>query len=462
MFLEYRSYSKMMKITIYGAGYVGLVTATCLAEIGHQVMCVDIDTFKITALNNKQCTIYEFGLEALLQRNIQNGRLRFTAHPEEGVEFGFYQMIAVPTPPNSDGTANLNYVLEVAQTIGQLRREPCVVITKSTVPVGTAQQVKAKLKQELMQAHRTINIDVVSNPEFLREGCAVKDFMYPDRIVIGVENSVAEQHMRALYQPLTLQPEQLVFMDIPSAELTKYAANAMLATKISFINEIAQIAEATGADIAAIHHGIGLDHRIGSHFLNAGCGYGGSCFPKDVSALIATAQQLQLPATLLNAVKHVNDHHKQILFHKIAHYFNYDLTNKTIALWGLAFKPNTDDMREAPSISLINALVDAGASVQAYDPVAHTTAQKLFAQTPRVKLMASKAQALANADALTVVTEWDEFKSPDFVSIKNQLTYPAIFDGRNIYNPQELAALGFDYFAIGRGKNERKTETYKS
>lgn len=441
-----------MKITLFGAGYVGLVTGTCLAEIGNHVLCVDVNAERVARLQNGECPIHEPDLAELMSKNLKAGRLSFTSDPGEGVAHGFYQFIAVGTPQDEDGSADLKYVLAVANSIGEHITEPRIVINKSTVPVGTADKVRNTIQQALERRNTSINFDVASNPEFLREGAAVSDFMASDRIIVGTNNHDTEQHMRALYAPFNRNNDRLITMDIRSAELTKYAANAMLATKISFMNEMSHLAERLGADIEQVRIGIGSDPRIGYRFINPGCGYGGSCFPKDVLALESTAKQVDYDAKLLRSVHNVNDAQKQVLFNKIKKYFNNDLTNKTIALWGLAFKPNTDDMREAPSRILMESLWQSGARVQAYDPVAMSEAKRIYGERADLKLATSPETALENADVLVIVTEWTTFFSPDFDLIKKHLRYPVIFDGRNLYDPKYLKQKGFKYFAIGRGE----------
>jgi UDPglucose 6-dehydrogenase len=440
-----------MKITIFGAGYVGLVTGTCLAELGNQVLCVDIDKNKIEKLQQGECPIHEPDLPELMRKNQEAGRLHFSADIKAGVAHGFYQFIAVGTPQDEDGSADLKYVLAVAQSIGEHMSAPCIVINKSTVPVGTAEKVKHLILQTLEKRQQKIEFDVASNPEFLREGAAIEDFMNSDRIIIGTNNTITEQHLRTLYMPFNRNQDRLISMKIRSAEFTKYAANAMLATKISFINEMSQLAERLDVDIESVRIGIGSDPRIGNHFINPGCGFGGSCFPKDLQALEAAAHAVEFDAALLKAVQQVNQIQKLVLFKKIEQYFNFDLSNKVIALWGLAFKPNTDDMREASSRTLLEALWNSGAQVQAYDPVAMPEAFKIYGKREDFKLCNSPEDALHGADVLAIVTEWKIFFSPDFDVIKNNLREPVIFDGRNLYDPEYLAKLGFKYYAIGRG-----------
>lgn len=442
-----------MKITLFGAGYVGLVTGACFAELGNHVLLVDVDKERVARLQKGECPIHEPGLPELINKNRAAGRLSFTADPREGVAHGFYQFIAVGTPQDEDGSADLKYVLAVASTIGENMEEPRLIVTKSTVPVGTAKRIKQLIQETLERRNKTIEFDVASNPEFLREGAAIDDFMGSDRIVIGTDNTRAAQQLRALYTPFNRNNDRVIAMDICSAELTKYAANAMLATKISFMNEMSQLAERLGADIEQIRIGIGSDPRIGRHFINAGCGYGGSCFPKDLQALEAAAKNAHFDANLLTAVQTVNRKQKLVLFNKMQKHFKGDLTNKVIALWGLAFKPNTDDMREAASRTLIEALWQAGAKVQAYDPVAMPEAKRIYGNKDAFKLCDSPEAALIGADALAVVTEWRTFFSPDFTEMKKQLRFPVIFDGRNLYDPHYLAQQGFTYYGIGRGES---------
>jgi UDPglucose 6-dehydrogenase len=440
-----------MRLTIFGSGYVGLVTGACFAEAGNTVLCVDVDKRKIEKLQKGESPIYEPGLDDLLKRNIEAGRLTFTTDAEEGVKHGLFQFIAVGTPPDEDGSADLRYVLAVAESIGKHVNEYRIVVNKSTVPVGTADKVKAKIDETLAARGAQIEFDVVSNPEFLKEGAAISDFMKPDRIVVGTDNPRTGELLKALYDPFTRSRERMIIMDVRSAELTKYAANAMLATKISFMNELANLAERVGADIERVRQGIGSDPRIGYHFIYPGCGYGGSCFPKDVQALARSAHEQDFDAELLEAVESVNKRQKQVLFEKINRYFKGDLSGKTIAVWGLAFKPNTDDMREAPSRALVEALWAAGARVRAYDPVAGEEAHRLYGDRSDWTLVKSAKEALKGADALAIVTEWQEFRSPDFDFIKSALKSPVIFDGRNLYDPGFVDRFGLKYFAIGRG-----------
>jgi len=442
-----------MKVTIYGSGYVGLVTGTCLAEVGNDVLCVDVNKDKIDALNNGKIPIYEPGLEPMVLKNHQSGRLRFTTDAREGVEHGLFQMIAVGTPPDEDGSADLQYVTAVARTIGQYMNDYRVIIDKSTVPVGTADKVRAAVEAEQKARQANIEFDVVSNPEFLKEGAAIDDFMKPDRIVIGTDNPRTTELVRELYGPFNRSHDRLVAMDIRSAELTKYASNAMLATKISFMNELANLAERLGADIEHVRVGMGSDPRIGYHFIYPGCGYGGSCFPKDVQALERTAKEVDYFAELLTAVENVNKRQKHILINKICQHYNGDLKGKTFAIWGLSFKPNTDDMREAPSRYLMEALWEQGAKVRAYDPEAMEETSRIYGERNDLELCASAEEALNGSDALVTCTEWSMFRSPDFNTIKTALNEPVIFDGRNMYDPDHLASEGFTYFGIGRGKS---------
>jgi UDPglucose 6-dehydrogenase len=440
-----------MRLTVFGSGYVGLVTGVCLAEVGNNVLCVDVDQRKIDMLKRGESPIYEPGLDDLLKKNIEAGRIKFTTDPAEGVNHGLFQFIAVGTPPDEDGSADLKYVLAVAEAIGKHMTEYRVVVTKSTVPVGTADKVKAKIDETLKRRGVHVEFDVVSNPEFLKEGAAINDFMKPDRIVVGTDNPRTGELLKALYDPFTRNRERMIVMDVRSSELTKYAANAMLATKISFMNELANLAERMGADIEKVRLGIGSDPRIGYHFIYPGCGYGGSCFPKDVQALSRSASDHDFEASLLNAVEHVNKRQKSVVFEKLSKFFSGDLSGKTIAVWGLAFKPNTDDMREAPSRTLMESLWDAGAKVRAYDPVASEETHRIYGDRADLQLVKSSTEALKGADALAIVTEWQEFRSPDFELIKSSLSQPVIFDGRNLYDPTFVKRFGLKYFAIGRG-----------
>ncbi len=441
-----------MKITVFGSGYVGLVTGACLADVGNDVMCIDIDAEKINKLNQGLIPIYEPGLEGIVHANTKAGRLKFGTDIAAGVQHGLFQFIAVGTPPDEDGSADLQYVLAVAKSIGEHMNEYKVIIDKSTVPVGTADRVRAQVEATQKGFNKQIDFDVVSNPEFLKEGAAIEDFMKPDRIVIGTDNPRTTELLRVLYAPFNRSHDRIVAMDIRSAELTKYAANAMLATKISFMNELANMAELLGADIEKVRIGIGSDPRIGYHFIYPGCGYGGSCFPKDVQALERTARTIGYEAGLLQAVEAVNDRQKHRLFQKIEKHFGGDLKGKTIALWGLAFKPNTDDMREAPSRVLLEALWAKGANVRAHDPAAMHETARIYGQRADLTLCDHPDEALEGADALAIVTEWKAFRSPDFDVIKEKLSQPAIFDGRNLYDPAAMKERGFSYYAIGRGQ----------
>ncbi len=439
-----------MKITVIGTGYVGLVSGTCLADVGNDVLCLDLDANKIRILNEGGIPIYEPGLEAMVKKNVTAGRLRFTTDVEAAVAHGVLQFIAVGTPPDEDGSADLQYVVAAARNVGRHMDGYRVVIDKSTVPVGTADKVRSAIAEELKARGATFDYSVVSNPEFLKEGAAVEDFMKPDRIVVGADDARAIELMRELYAPFQRNHERLILMDVKSAELTKYAANAMLATRISFMNELANLAEKLGADIELVRKGIGSDPRIGFHFLYPGVGYGGSCFPKDVQALIRTASEAGQGLKVLQAVEDANEAQKTVLGGKIARRLGQDLSGKTFALWGLAFKPNTDDMREAPSLVLIKELLARGASVRAYDPVATHEAQRMLGDNPRIAYAASPMDALDGADALAIVTEWKEFRSPDFAAIKARLKTPVIFDGRNLYEPAAPRRAGLEYYAIGR------------
>ena len=439
-----------MKITVIGTGYVGLVSGACMAEMGNDVLCLDLDPEKIRILKEGGIPIHEPGLDAVVARNVEAGRLHFTTDVAEAVRFGTIQFIAVGTPPDEDGSADLQYVLSAARNIGRLMTDYKVVVDKSTVPVGTADKVKAAIADELAKRGQEMEFAVVSNPEFLKEGAAVEDFMRPDRIVVGADDERAIHLMRALYAPFQRNRDKLVVMDVRSAELTKYAANAMLATRISFMNELALLADRMGADIEMVRQGIGSDPRIGYHFLYAGCGYGGSCFPKDVKALIRTARENGQDLKVLQAVEDANDVQKMVLVDKIVAKFGEDLSGRRFALWGLAFKPNTDDMREAPSRVIINELFRRGATVTAYDPVAMTETKRIYGDEPRLTLADKPMDALEGADALLIVTEWKEFRSPDFERIKGALKQPVVFDGRNLYEPEVPRAAGIEYSAIGR------------
>lgn len=440
-----------MKVTIFGSGYVGLVSGACLADVGNEVVCVDIDHDKIEMLKRGEVPIYEPGLEQLVHSNQKAGRLSFTSDVSKGVAHGLFQFIAVGTPPDEDGSADLQYVLAVAASIGEHMTGYKVIVDKSTVPVGTADRVRARIGEVLAaRTQSAIEFDVVSNPEFLKEGNAIDDFMKPDRIIIGTDNPRTSELLRALYAPFNRNHERVISMDIRSAELTKYAANAMLATKISFMNELANIAERVGADIEQVRVGIGSDPRIGYNFIYPGIGYGGSCFPKDVRALQRSAKELGYHALVLEAVEQVNHLQKELLFHKINDHFGGDIKGKVIALWGLSFKPNTDDMREAPSRVLMEALWEAGARVQAYDPEAMEEAARIYHPSDDLLLCKTPEAALESADALAVATEWKVFRSPNFDAIAAALANPVIFDGRNIYDPNYLKSKGFTYYAIGR------------
>ena len=442
-----------MRVTIFGSGYVGLVTGACLADAGNHVVCVDVDTDKIARLNRGEIPIHEPGLDALIKRNAEAGRIEFTTDAVKGAEHGLFQLIAVGTPPDEDGSADLRYVLSAARAIGTTISRYCIVVTKSTVPVGTADKVRKEIEATLAARGANVEFDVVSNPEFLKEGAAIQDFMKPDRIVIGTDNPRTTELMRALYEPFTRNHDRLIVMDIRSSELTKYAANAMLATKISFMNELANIAERLGADIEKVRVGIGSDPRIGYSFIYPGTGYGGSCFPKDVQALIRSANEVHHKPEILHAVEAVNARQKEVLVHKMTAHFSGQLKGRTFALWGLAFKPNTDDMREAPSRAIIDRLLQAGARVRAYDPVAAAEAGRVYADRPEVVLCKNAYEAAEGADALAIVTEWQEFRSPDFDRLKEILKSPVIFDGRNLYDPAMVGRFGFTYYAIGRGRS---------
>ena len=444
-----------MKISIFGTGYVGLVTGTCFAEMGNDVLCVDIDKAKVDALRNGHIPIFEPGLEDLVTANVAKQNLQFSTDTAAGVDHGDIIFIAVGTPEDEDGSADLQYVLSVASSIGQHMTSTKVIVDKSTVPVGTADQVQATVAQALADRGSDLTFHVVSNPEFLKEGAAINDFMKPDRVVIGSDSDEAARKLEQLYAPFNRNHDKIVHMDVRSAELTKYAANVMLATRISLMNEFANLADRLGADIEAVRRGIGTDPRIGYNFIYAGTGYGGSCFPKDVKALIHTADNVGYDAKITRSVEAVNAVQKRTLFDKLMAHFDGDITGRTFALWGLAFKPNTDDMREAPSETLITLLTDAGAHIRAYDAEAAETAQRLFAGNDKLTICANSVETLtdandAPADALLIVTEWNEFRSPDFALLKKTLKQPVIFDGRNLYAPEQLARLGFSYYSIGR------------
>lgn len=437
-----------MKIAVVGTGYVGLVTGTCLAEVGTDVACIDIDQQKIDNLKKGIMPIYEPGLENLVLRNYKKEKLHFTTSLAEGIKDADIAFIAVGTPPGEDGSADLQYVLAVASEIGKNMNSYGVVVTKSTVPVGTAEKVRGAVQNELDKRGVDLTFDIASNPEFLKEGAAIQDFMKPDRIVVGVDSEQAEGVMNRLYKPFIMNGHPLIFMDIPSAEMTKYAANAMLATRISFMNDIANLCERMGADVNAVRKGIGSDPRIGSRFIYAGIGYGGSCFPKDVKALIKTARENDYTMRILEAVEEVNDNQKSVLFDKLISSIGVNLAGKKFAMWGLSFKPNTDDMREAPSLVLIDKIIQAGGSVTAYDPVAMEETKHMIGD--KIDYVSDPYDALENANALLLVTEWSEFRLPHFDQIKEKLSNPLILDGRNIYDKEEMTKLGFEYYSIGR------------
>ncbi len=439
-----------MKLTVIGTGYVGLVSGTCFAEMGNDVICVDNDKNKIDKLNNGKIPIWEPGLEDMVHRNVEGGRLTFTTNIKDAVENSDICFIAVGTPPDEDGSADLQYVLAVAGDIAKYMNGYKVIIDKSTVPVGTADKVKKTVQEILDERGVNHKFDVVSNPEFLKEGDAINDSMKPDRVVVGTDSEECAELMRELYTPFARSHEKLIIMSVRSAEMTKYTANAMLATKISFMNDIANLCELTGADISEVRHGIGSDSRIGYKFIYPGVGYGGSCFPKDVKALIKMAEGIGTETRVLQAVEDVNDDQKSVLVHKVKKHFGEDLSGLTFAVWGLAFKPKTDDMREAPAITIINGLIEAGAVVQAYDPVAMDEANRVFGDNPKIKYTHGNYDALKGADALLLITEWNQFRYPDFDKMKNLLKTPVIFDGRNKYNPKELKEKGFAYYGIGR------------
>ena len=441
-----------MKVCVFGTGYVGLVQGAVLAEAGHTVTCVDIDPEKIWKLNLGEISIFEPGLDTIVRSNLTENRLNFTTDAHDGMQDAEVIFIAVGTPMDEDGSADLTHVLNVAHTVGTHITRPVVVVNKSTVPVGTADKVHQCIYEQLMLRHTSVEFDVVSNPEFLKEGAAVADCQRPDRIVIGTKSPRAEKILRELYEPFNRNHDKIIVMDVRSAELTKYAANCMLAARISFMNEIANLAEAVGADIESVRQGIGSDQRIGYHFIYAGAGYGGSCFPKDVSALVRTAEQMGYEPLILNAVQSRNAAQKKVIFKKISACFQNKLAGKTVALWGLAFKPNTDDMREAPSRVLMESLWEAGVKVQAYDPAAMEETQRLYGQQPLLQLCGTKEAALQNADMLVIMTEWRQFKAPDFEVIKKALKQPVIFDGRNLFDPARMQEKGIQYHGIGRGE----------
>lgn len=439
-----------MKITVFGTGYVGLVTGACLADVGHQVMCVDVDDAKIEGLKQGIMPIFESGLEALVKQNYANGNLQFTTDAFQGVAFGELQFIAVGTPPDEDGSADLRYVLAVAKTIATHMTDRKIVVDKSTVPVGTADKVRATIGGVLAERGMDLPFDVCSNPEFLKEGAAIEDFTKGARIVVGTDSAHVRERLTECYGPYTRNHDKMIFMDVRSAELTKYAANAILATKISFMNEISHIAERLGADIEQVRLGIGSDPRIGFHFIYPGCGYGGSCFPKDVQALAHTAAQFGYDAELLRAVESVNNRQKDVLFDKLERAFDGDLAGKTIAVWGLAFKPNTDDMRAAPSRTLMESLWRVGAKVQAFDPEAQEETLRIYGERPDLTLGESREDVLRGADALVICTEWKQFRTVDFDWLKSTLASPVLVDGRNMYNPKAVKAAGLMYYAVGR------------
>lgn len=446
-----------MKVTIFGTGYVGLVTGACLADMGHHVMCVDINEAKVQALKNGVIPIYEPGLESIVKANVASGNLNFTTSAEEGVGYADVQFIAVGTPPDEDGSADLQYVLAVANSIASYMTTYKVIVNKSTVPVGTADKVHALVEKVLAARLVTLDFDVVSNPEFLKEGAAVNDCMKPDRIVIGAKSDRAVAVMKELYAPFNRNHDRMITMDVRSSELTKYAANCMLATKISFMNEMANLAERLGADIEQVRLGIGSDPRIGYHFIYPGCGYGGSCFPKDVQALIRTADQIQFDSHILKAVEQVNDRQKMLLVERVIQHFGRDnIAGKTFAVWGLAFKPNTDDMREAPARVVLESLWALGASVQVFDPEAMEETQRIYGQRVDLTLCGTKEAALQNADALIICTEWKNFRAPDFAVLRATLKHPVIFDGRNLYDPEVVKRHDMVYYAIGRGDSIKR------
>ena len=460
-----------MKLSIFGSGYVGLVTGACMAEMGNHVVCYDIDEAKIARLNNGEVPIYEPGLDAYIARNVESGRLEFTTDVKKAVDHGLFQFISVGTPPDEDGSADLIHVLAVARAIGENMDEYRIIVDKSTVPVGTADKVAAEIRKAVEARGKSIEFDVVSNPEFLKEGAAIGDFMKPDRIIIGTDNPRTTELLKSLYEPFNRNHDRVISMDVRSAELTKYAANAMLATKISFMNELANLAERFGADIENVRLGIGSDPRIGYHFIYPGAGYGGSCFPKDVQALAKSAADEGYDAALLNAVEEVNRRQKHRIVEKMNVHYADKLEGKTVALWGLAFKPRTDDMRAAPSRVIMEALWDAGAKVRAYDPEAMEEAARIYPNQDGLELCETAYGALDGCDALVIITEWQEFQSPDFDIIKDSLSESVIFDGRNLFDPQLLQTMGITYHAIGRGNanwdseqpyGRRKTDAIES
>ena len=439
-----------MKVTIYGSGYVGLVTGALLADVGNDVMCVDIDETKVANLKKGVIPIFEPGLDDVIKRNVAADRLDFTTDMDVAVAHSEVQFIAVGTPPGEDGSADMQYVAAVAKTIGDRMTEPKIIVNKSTVPVGTGDMVEEVVADALKARNLTTECIVISNPEFLKEGAAIDDFMKPDRIVIGTDSEHAKEVMRELYAPFCRNHDKLVFMNRKSSELTKYAANSLLATKISFMNELSNIADLVGADIEDVRHGIGSDPRIGYHFIYPGCGYGGSCFPKDVKALVQTSKQVGYNAELLDAVDAVNDRQKHVLFHKLMEHFDNNIKGKTFAVWGLSFKPNTDDLREAPSRVLIESILEHGGTVRAYDPVAMAEMRHFYPDEKRIELLGTALDALDNADALLIATEWSEFRTPHWEAMKKGLKQPLVIDGRNLYDPNVMREHGFIYDCIGR------------
>jgi len=439
-----------MKVSVIGTGYVGLVTGTCLAEVGHHVLCVDVDKRKIDMLHKGIIPIYEPGLEDMVKRNVEQGRLQFTSNIEESVAFGKVQMIAVGTPPGEDGSADLKYIIAAAKDIGRLMKEPKIVVNKSTVPVGTVDLVKKTISEQLQSRNLNVQFHVVSNPEFLKEGAAIEDFMKPDRIIVGAESPDAVETMKSLYAPFERNHDKMIVMDPRSSEFTKYAANAMLATRISFMNELTRLADKVDADIEWVRKGIGSDPRIGYHFLYPGVGYGGSCFPKDVKALLQMGKERNIDLGVLDAVENANKEQRNYFVSKILNHFDRNVKGKKFALWGLAFKPNTDDMREAPSIDIVKTLLSLGAEIKAYDPIAMEEAKKALKDEKGISFCEKAKSALEDADALIVVTEWTEFKSLDFAALKSLMIGRVIFDGRNIYNPKEVTEQEFKYFGLGR------------
>ncbi len=447
-----------MKVTVFGIGYVGLVQGAVLAEVGHDVLCVDVNADKVEALKQGKIPIYEPGLTPLVKQNFEQGRLQFTIDAKRGVEHGELQFIAVGTPPDEDGSADLEYVLAVANTIGKFMQRHKIVVNKSTVPVGTADKVRKAIEAVLKSRGENLAFDVVSNPEFLKEGAAVNDCMRPDRIVIGTDKKEVCEKMRELYAPFNRNHDRMIVMDIKSAELTKYAANCMLATKISFMNELSNLAERLGADIENVRRGIGSDERIGYHFIYPGCGYGGSCFPKDVQALVRTAEGIGYDSELLRAVETVNFRQKEILPKRVIEHFSGDLQGKTIGLWGLSFKPNTDDMRAASSLVLMERLWAEGVMIQAYDPEAMEECQRIYGTRADLKLVGTKEAAMQGAHALVICTEWKSFRAPDFSLMKEMLQNPVVFDGRNLYDPERMKSAGITYYGMGRGQSVKNSE----